>query len=422
MSANFFEIIYVIISYVMKKNVLLNTVSSIYYSVCQWVMTVAVVWLSPDYGAAGILGLAMAVTNSFATVAFFGMRQFQISDVNNKYSFSDYIISRRVTSFVGFALCALYLAVIGTSPMEAVCVLIYMALRLIEAFEDVYQGIYQRLDRYDLLGMSNFLRGTLQIISFVVTFKMTGLLWAAFAVMTVTNLGVLVIFDRMMVLKQEEPGPGPVREGNAMERIIPLLKECIGLVVYQFAVNSLATVVRVALRERLGQEVLGIYSSVASPTVIINLLASVIFTPFIPGIAVMYNERDKAGLKRTFKKIILILAVCFAVINVGVILLGRWGLGLLYGPGIAQYVEYLLPLAWCMFFIATTWLFAGILIAMRKTVVLYTGALMGLVADYILCRPLIDIYGANGASFAQAGVEIILTLVFAVYILKEMKE
>lgn len=422
MSANFFAIIYVIISYVMKKNVLLNTVSSIFYSVCQWVMTVAVVWLAADYEAAGTLGLAMAVTNSFATVAFFGMRQFQISDVTNKYTFSDYIMSRRVTSLIGYVLCALYLLMINCPPGETVCVLIYMLIRLIEAFEDVYQGIYQRIDRYDLLGISNFLRGTLQIISFVVTFKMTGLLWAAFAVMTASNLLVLFFFDRMKVSKQEESGAVPNRSGKVTERIISLFKECVGLVVYQFAINSLATVVRVALREKLGQELLGIYSSVASPTVIINLLASVIFTPFIPGIAVMYNEGDKAGLKIFLKKVFLILIACFAAVNIGVLVLGRWGLGLLYGQGIADHVEYLLPLAWCMFFIATTWLFAGILIAMRKTVVLYTGALAGLVADYVLCGPLIDTFGANGASFTQAGVEIILTVFFAVFVMKETKE
>ena len=387
----------------MKKNVLWNTFGSVYYSLCQWVMTLIVVRFTAGYNDAGMLGLAMTVTNSFATVAFFGMRNFQISDVTGRYSDEEYVMSRRITAILSFALCALYLVFIKSTGPEIICVLLYMLIRMIESMEDVYQGIFQKSDRFDIIGISFILRGTLQIVSFVAVYAATKLLWPAFAVMTVTNLLVMAVFDIRLLKKLA--GLGRVVWTGSM---ISLYKECVLLVIYQFAVNSLATVVRVAIKDQLGPDVLGIYSSVASPTVIITLLGVVIFTPFIPGFARMYNEGAQEEFKKKIYKIILILLGCFALINVGGLVVGRWGLGLLYGEGIAEHVDLLLPLLWCTFFFAALSLFAGLLIAMRKIKILFLGAVVGLVAAYILCRPFIELFGANGASYAQALVELVL--------------
>ena len=72
-----------------------------------------------------------------------------------------------------------------------------MLIRMIESMEDVYQGIFQKSDRFDIIGISFILRGTLQIVSFVAVYAATKLLWPAFAVMTVTNLLVMAVFDIM---------------------------------------------------------------------------------------------------------------------------------------------------------------------------------------------------------------------------------
>ncbi|MBR5337738.1 MAG: lipopolysaccharide biosynthesis protein [Lachnospiraceae bacterium] len=391
----------------MKKNVLWNTVGSVYYSFCQWVMTVAVVWLSADFVAAGTIGLAMTVTNSFATIAFFGMRNFQISDVTGVYSDEEYVMSRRVTAVFAFALCAGYLIFIKCSPREMICVLIYMLIRLIESAEDVYQGVFQKNDRFDIIGISFILRGTLQIGSFVATFAMTHDLVAAFSVMTVTNLAVMIFFDISRLKKIA--GLGRVRW---TPKIPVLLKECVLLVVYQFAVNSLATVVRVAIRDRLGTEVLGVYSSVASPTVIITLLGAVIFTPFLPEFARLYNDGESATFKKRVYKIIYIFVGCFILFTVGGILLGKLCLGLIYGDGVAEHADYLLPLVWSTFFFAALSLFGGLLVAMRKTLPLFSGAIAGLVCTYILSRPLIERFGANGGSYAQVIIEVLLTVFY----------
>ena len=74
------------------------------------------------------------------------------------------------------------------------------------------------------------------------------------------------------------------------------------LVVYYFMANSLATVVRVSIKNHMGQDLLGIYSTVASPTVIVQLLASVVFSPFLPLFAKAYNSGNKKLFSQYIKK------------------------------------------------------------------------------------------------------------------------
>ena len=53
------------------------------YLVCQWLVTVLVTKLG-GFGDAGVLSVAMSVSATFQTLAMFGMRNFQVSDIEDK--------------------------------------------------------------------------------------------------------------------------------------------------------------------------------------------------------------------------------------------------------------------------------------------------------------------------------------------------
>ena len=361
----------------MKKNVAWNTIGSIYYSFCQWLMTVIVVYLTSDYGVIGTLGLAMTITNSFTTISSFGMRSYQISDSNHQFSDSEYIASRRITAVVAFVLCAIYVIVIGTNIKELICILSYMLLRLVESTEDVYQGILQIYWRYDIIGKSYILRGTLQIFLFVLCFLLTN-------------------------------------------NLIRLFKECAVLVVYYFMANSLATVVRVSIKNHMGQDLLGIYSTVASPTVIVQLLASVVFSPFLPLFAKAYNSGNKKLFSQYIKKIVVCIIIGFIFVNIATILFGKWGLQILYNSDIASHYELLLPLVWCTFFAAAVWLFAGTLISIRAIKPLVCGMTIAFFINYVLSDLLVTTFGLNGASYSQVISEVLLMLyLFVIVMIKK---
>ena len=83
----------------MKKNLqaLQNVFGNVIYLAAQWWMTIIVAKMSTGYSDAGTLALAITVTNIIYLIASYGMRSFQVSDVNNVYSHKEYVVSRYAT-------------------------------------------------------------------------------------------------------------------------------------------------------------------------------------------------------------------------------------------------------------------------------------------------------------------------------------
>ena len=66
------------------RNILWNTVGSLFYLGCQWLLSVAIVRLYPDeasaYTAAGILSLCTSITGVFFIIALFNVKNYQVAD------------------------------------------------------------------------------------------------------------------------------------------------------------------------------------------------------------------------------------------------------------------------------------------------------------------------------------------------------
>ena len=69
----------------LKKNMIWNAAGNLIYMACQWIVTVLVTNLG-DFYDAGVLSIAMSVSATFRTLAMFGIRNYQVSDIDDKYS------------------------------------------------------------------------------------------------------------------------------------------------------------------------------------------------------------------------------------------------------------------------------------------------------------------------------------------------
>ena len=96
-----------------KTNILFNTIGSLTYQGCLWLMTVLVVALSGNYSNAGTLAYAMALGNIFFTIAIYAMRTYQVSDVEGRYSQSNYLAFRIITILLALVLCSIYALATG---------------------------------------------------------------------------------------------------------------------------------------------------------------------------------------------------------------------------------------------------------------------------------------------------------------------
>lgn len=91
-----------------KANMLWNSLGSMTYLACQWLITIVVVRLSSGYEDAGLLSLAMSVVGIFGTFANYKMGTYQISDISRENTLGEYMGFRCLTLAGSFVACMAY--------------------------------------------------------------------------------------------------------------------------------------------------------------------------------------------------------------------------------------------------------------------------------------------------------------------------
>lgn len=379
----------------MKKNVAWMTIGNIYYNFCQWLMTVLVVRLA-SYSDAGYLAIGMSVSNTCATLGLFNMRNYQVTDVKERYTDSDYLSSRVFTSVLSLIVC-FAASFSGKNEKEIICINLFMLIRLSEELVDVLHGMDQKYNHYEYIGISYLLRGTFTILGFTVCLTMKLGLAVAIVVIGSMNLVTVLFFDGRKVLHETKS----LEVFLVNKKIFALLQDCVPLVAFSFLMSMINTIAKTVLQHVLGSEVQGIYSSIASPTLVVQVFAAVAFSPFLPKLSKLYTEQKFAEFQRILWKLYLAFAALMFVSCVGAQLLGKWGLGLLYGNSIVSHFNLLLPVVLVTLCNAVVYIMSTILIAIRKI----KWIIIGMVCDFLLfvliVDPCIYCWGANGASFSQ---------------------
>ena len=197
--------------------------------------------------------------------------------------------------------------------------------------------------------------------------------------------------------------------------------EFLPLTVGGFCSSLGANLPRQFLELKLGKESLGIYSTVATPAVIVQVAASYIFNPVLTEFAWLYQQGEKKKFLKLAGKISLVLVLLSLVSIVGSILLGRWGLSLLYGKYIGKYSYLLLPVIIFTCLNAYVWFLWNLLIILRALKKLLIISFVGLASCVVSMIPMIFFLGMNGVSYSLIIYSIVMILLMLLLMLKILK-
>ena len=380
-----------------KENMIWNSIGSFLYLFSQWLLTIIIVHLS-GYEDAGILSLAMSLTNMFYCIAIYGIRNYQVSDIKEKYTSDIYVTTRILTSGVAFFCCLIFVAVNGYPGKTFAAIIVYMVFKLSEAMVDVFHGIDQRLFRMDIIGKSFILRAVATFLAFTAGIYFTKSLVLAIIMMAVTAHLSVLFYDVPRSCNLEK-----FRINCSKVPIINLLAECFPLVIYLFLSTTIGTIPRYFLEQFWGSEILGIYASIATPAVIVQVAASYLFNPFVTVFAEKYYSKDFNGFMQLFKKcmigIILLSVVCLA----GAKIFGDFGLKLLFGKSILEYSYLLIPVIICTILTALTWFLCTLLTVMHAFKGLLISNILAVGVCAVLSVVLIPKCIMDGVNYAMIG-------------------
>lgn len=398
-----------------QENIIWNTIGSIMYMVTQWLITILVVRIA-GVETAGNLTLAISVNNIFYSIAMFGIRNYQVSDVSEKYSNKTYIHSRMVSCLMATILCWGYCMVIGYSSVQKVCTITYCLFKMSEAFYDVYAGIEQREWRMDYIGKSWMYRGIVTFICFLCGLYLTKNLSIAIMGMVISSFLIIILYDIPATKKIAN-----INTVSSIDSCMCLMKECFPLLCYLILSTVVTMLPRLIMERKLGSYALGVYGSVSAPTVIVQMGASYIFNPFMTLFAEQYNNGQQKEFWSTFRKCLLGIVGISIISLAGGKLLGVWGLNLLYGKEIAEYVDLLLPLICSTVLTAFIWFLCGLSTVVRDFKGLIISNVIALIISFYSSFILIDRFTMQGATMALI-VSLLIEALFIILFLKKKVE
>ena len=379
----------------MKTNMLWNSVGSIIRLGCNWLITVFVVRLSSGFDAAGALSLAMTVSSMVMPFAEFRLRTVQVTDVHGERSSGEYIGLRVLTTFLSFAVGAIYALVTCATGVLPV-VFLYLVFQLIANFIEGFHAIDQRNMRMDYIGRSYIMQGVGNLGFFCLVLGFTNSLELAVIAMCASTLAILVFYDipRARQFEMVKPVIEWKRAAKTLLQLLPL-------VFAQVCSTAVVAVPKQYLAASLGQAALGIYSSVAAPTVIVQMGATYIYSPLIGVFAEKFADDKKSALKLLAKTSLGIVAVGL-VCSIGFFFFGEPILALLFGNGIEEYTYLLQPAILCAFVTAFAWFMNDLLLAVRDFKASFAGNMIASLVTLVSSAAFIQLFGMNGVSFVGA--------------------
>lgn len=300
------------------------------YALCQFGM-LSVLALLTNTTEVGRYALALAITAPVFLFASLKLRQIQVTDAQNEYSFGEYLAQRLLTSV--FATAAVVGVVCGLS-METRTTATIVAVTVFKGLEsviDILYGAMQRREQLHLVAQSQMWRGIGGFIVF------GGVVWLTARVEMAT--GALAVFTACQIVsnfwrvRRLGVRIAPVFSWATFRRLTWLaLPLGVALSVSSLSIN----VPRYFIEAYEGTSELGIFAALAYFMTVTGMVINSLGEAASPRLANLFFSGEYSQFRATLKKLVLMGVGIGMAGVIGVLLLGRPVLGTVFG---AEYAD-----------------------------------------------------------------------------------
>lgn len=381
-----------------------NMCASIVYSFQSAILLFVVTRISGLF-VAGIFSISYIVSQTFAVVGSYSMRNYQVSDMKNKYSYGTYIYSRIISTIVMFVTCMVYSLLEGYMGEKLVLIAILCVYRAVDGYEDVYHGEMQKRNRLDVASRIVTYRIVISSAIFAIGVLCTNNIIFSTALLTISAVllswGMNVVAISVMDMQQK---PQKNQVWKLLFEVAPI---CIGAFLYSYLVNS----PKYAIENILSDDMQTIFNIIFMPVFVINMLSSFVFKPYVARMGIYWNEKKQ----KEFIKLLLLQVGCVlgitAIVMLAGFILGIPVLEFIYGVDLKQYkLLFMMLLA----FGGITALDAFALIVltvMRLQNVVLVSYIVSLIVDVIFMNSLVIKYHMMGAGLVYGMSMVVILLV-----------
>lgn len=308
-----------------KQNMIWNMAGSFCYAFASMVLSFLVIRIAgEDAGGVFAVGFS-AFGQQMFTLAYFGLRPFQITDggtARGGYSFGEYRFHRKITCILAVAVSVIYVVWMREKGIyggeKAFAIFLLAVYKIIDGYADVYESEFQRQGSLYLTGKSNTFRTILSVSAFVLTLAATRELVPACILAVIAQILGVVIFDFTVTGTLREIDYGYRSQGA--KRLTAQSGLLFLSVFLDFYVFSAA---KYAIDGWMNDAASGYFNLIFMPTSVIYLVANFVIRPFLTRLTACWNQGETGEFRKILKKIgVIILGLSVLAVG-GCIGLGR---------------------------------------------------------------------------------------------------
>ena len=363
--------------------------------------------------AAGIFSIAFATGNLFLYLGNYGVRNYQVSDLSEQYSFADYLRHRVLTVILMLLSAAVYTAWSAQagsySGYKTACVYAMCVLKAVDCLEEVFEGRYQQRGRLDQSGKLVTFRLAVSIGGMMAVLAVTGDLLTA----TWTAVILAVIASLVMIFRYRETA---ALDWENRTNQTGIFKACFPVCAANFLSFYLINEPKYAIDAAMDETAQACYNFIAMPVFVIQLLNMFLYQPLLIRMTECWEQKDIRKFLGYFYKLIGALLGLSVPILAAAWLLGIPVLSWLYATDLSDLRVDLLLILVGGIFLACNGFYSAVLTITRSQKSIPVMYLVGAVLSVLLTPRAVQSYGIRGAVTAfvlvMAAVTVLLTGVF----------
>lgn len=376
----------------LKENTLWYTMGTMCSSATSFLLMIYVTRIL-GVDEAGVFSISYSVGQLMLSIGWFGTRQFQVSDINEEFKFSDYLSLKLFMTIIMMVGCLIYSVFLHFNTYKMLVTFLYCLFLICDVFADLFSARFQQVDKLFLSGMSYIIRilgYNLVILFSLLCFK--NLIVAIVLAMIYSALE-LTFFDLQLIKRISL-----IKIEFHMDKIIQLIKNCFPLFISSFLTTFIVNVPKNAIELNFDSSVQTYYNIIFMPSYIINLFCMFIFVPLYTSIANTWLNSTKDKFINTVVKLMIFDVLLSLVVFAGCYFLGIPLLELVYGVDLHSVKSSFLVLIVAGCFTSMNSILSYIFTVIRRQKFMIYIYVVAMVLAQVMVKTLTLNYGIFGAS------------------------
>ena len=361
--------------------------------------------------------LTISIGNLWVIIGLFQVRNYQATDIVNKFSFKNYYTARIISTILMWITLYPYLVYIHydlSSSFVIGLTFLILAYRTCDVWSDLYQGLFHQKSRLDIAGKSMFFRYLISVVILFVSLMIQKNLLVGFLLVLIFNILFIVGFDiKFSKLFHSSDNKRTFSINDLIQGLL-ILKDCFSLFIYGFLINLIFNEPRIIISQQLLSQKMqsGVqrdFNILFMPVFFMSLCILVI-RPLITSLAEKRQAGEMVQFYSIIKRIFVFLILVGFLTTLVSYLIGTPVLSLIFGVDLNRYRLELTVLVFSGILYSIALVFENILTIYRKHNLLLVVYIVMYIASILLSKPFIISQGILGACLSFMLVMVIYVI------------